>query len=102
LRILILIVGLILILAIIFSLDRGFTFLQTALTIIAAQTILQGSYFLGLVARSVFRRADSEHPPGSRPRHNPTRDNSDFKAFDIPSRIPRWRRRFALDIEPRP
>lgn len=102
LRLLILIVGLILILAIAFSLGRGFTFLETALTIIVAQTILQGGYFLGLVARSVFRRADSEHPPDSRPRHDPTRNRSDFKAFDIPSRIPRWRRRFALDIERRP
>lgn len=48
------ILALVLLVSILFSLVGGFTFLDTALTIMAAQAIVQGSYFLGLVARAVF------------------------------------------------
>jgi hypothetical protein len=54
LKFLLLIVALLLIVSIIFSLARGFNFLDTALTIVAVQTILQGNYFLGLVARALL------------------------------------------------
>ena len=53
-KVLLLIVALLLLVSIVFSLACGFGFLDTALTIMAAQTILQGSYFLGLVARAFF------------------------------------------------
>jgi hypothetical protein len=57
LKILLLILLLLLVVSMVFSLARGFTFLDTALTIMATQSIVQGSYFLGLVARAVFTAA---------------------------------------------
>jgi hypothetical protein len=54
LKILLSIVALLLVVSLVFSLSSGFTFQGTALTILAAQCILQGSYFLGLVARAVL------------------------------------------------
>jgi len=52
------ILALLFLVSIVFSLARGFNFLDTALTIMIVQTILQGSYFLGLVARAFF---DTDH-----------------------------------------
>jgi hypothetical protein len=40
--------------SIVFSLGHGFSFLETALTILVAQTIFQGTYFIGLAARFFF------------------------------------------------
>jgi hypothetical protein len=54
LQILLSILGLLLVVSVVFSLARGFTFLDTALMIMVVQTIVQGSYFLGLVVRAVF------------------------------------------------
>ena len=54
LKVLLLILAVLLLVSIVFSLACGFGFFDTALTIMAAQTILQGSYFLGLVARAFF------------------------------------------------
>jgi hypothetical protein len=48
------IVGVLLVASVVFSLARGFDFLETALTVLLAQTILQGSYFLGLLIRAIF------------------------------------------------
>ena len=96
LRVLLTLVGALLILSIAFSLSQGFSFLQTALTIIVAQTILQGSYFLGLVAQSFLYRTDGGRPPISRPPQALPDDRNNFKVSDIPSKTPRWRRRFAL------
>jgi hypothetical protein len=62
LKILLLILALLLMASIVFSLTRGFTFLDTALTIMAAQTIVQGSYFLGLVVRAVVAAAQRTRP----------------------------------------
>jgi hypothetical protein len=59
LKVLLLIVALLLLVSIVFSVGRGFTFLDTALTIMVAQTIIQGSYFLGLVARAAFSAGHS-------------------------------------------
>jgi hypothetical protein len=54
LTILLAILGLLLVVSILFSLGHGFNFLDTALTIMVVQTILQCSYFLGLVFRSAL------------------------------------------------
>jgi hypothetical protein len=56
-KILLPIIGLLLVVAAAFSLARGFSFLDTALTILVSQAILQGSYFLGLVIRAIFSAA---------------------------------------------
>jgi hypothetical protein len=45
-------VGLVLIAAIVYSIDAGFGFFSTLLNIMVAEAILQGSYFVGLVARN--------------------------------------------------
>ena len=47
-------VGLVLIAAIVYSIDAGFGFFSTLLNIMAAEAILQGSYFVGLVVRNFF------------------------------------------------
>ena len=62
LKILLPVLGLLLIVSIAFSLERGFSFLDTALTIVVVQTNLQGSYFLGLVIRAVFTSAYRMRP----------------------------------------
>jgi hypothetical protein len=54
LKVLLSILALLFVVSILFSIARGFNFLDTALTIMVVQTILQGSYFLGLVARAFF------------------------------------------------
>lgn len=95
LRVLLTLVGMLLLLSIVFSLGNGFSFLKTALTIMVAQTIFQVTYFIGLAARSSFdRSAESRDPPRRAPRDLPG-DRNDFKVSDIPSKIPRWRLRFA-------
>jgi hypothetical protein len=62
LKILLPVLALLLVVSILFSLDRGFGFLDTALTIMAVQTILQASYFLGLVIRAVLTAAHRMRP----------------------------------------
>jgi hypothetical protein len=47
------ILALLLLVSIVFSIVSGFTFLDTALMIMAAQAIVQGGYFLGLVIRAL-------------------------------------------------
>jgi hypothetical protein len=54
LKTLLLLLGLLLVSSIMFSLGSGFSFLDSALTIMATQTIVQGSYFLGLLARAAL------------------------------------------------
>jgi hypothetical protein len=54
LKVLLPILALLLTASVLFSLVRGSTFLDTALTIMAVQSIVQGGYFLGLVARAVL------------------------------------------------
>jgi hypothetical protein len=62
LKILLPILALVLLIAIIFSLIRSFSFLDTALTIMAAQSIVQASYFMGLVARAVLTATHRTRP----------------------------------------
>ena len=60
LKVLLLLAGLVLIISMVFSVNSGFTFLHAAITVMVAQMLLQGSYFLGLLIRSissVFHRA---------------------------------------------
>lgn len=54
LKVLLSILALLLVVSIVLSIARGFTFLDTALTIMAVQAIVQASYFLGLVVRAVL------------------------------------------------
>jgi len=48
--------------SVVFSLAHGFTFLNTALTIMVAQAIVQGSYFLGLVVRAALAGTQRTRP----------------------------------------
>jgi hypothetical protein len=54
LQVLLLVAVLLVPVSILFAELNGFGFPGTALTIMVAQTIVQASYFLGLVARSAF------------------------------------------------
>ncbi len=54
LKILLSILALLLLVSVVFSFARGVSFLDTALTIMVVQTIVQCSYFVGLVAKAVF------------------------------------------------
>jgi hypothetical protein len=49
---------LLLLVSIIFSVGHGFGFGDTVLTVFVAQSIVQGSYFLGLVAHAIFSATD--------------------------------------------
>jgi hypothetical protein len=62
LKILLAILGLLLVASIVFSLTRGFSFLETALTVMAVQCIVQASYFVGLLVRAVVFRAQRTPP----------------------------------------
>jgi hypothetical protein len=62
LKILLAILALLLLASIAFSLACGFSFLGTALTIIVVQSVVQGSYFVGLLVRAALAAAQ-------RPRH---------------------------------
>jgi hypothetical protein len=53
-KVLLPIIGVVLLASIILSLAKGFGFADTALTVLMAQAILQGSYFLGLLMRAIF------------------------------------------------
>jgi hypothetical protein len=77
------IVALVLVSSIAFSLGHRISFLETALTIVVAQTILQGSYFLGLATRSVliFRRTDRRPPRASPPPQQLSDDKERIQGF---------------------
>jgi hypothetical protein len=51
---LLLILGVLLLLSISSAVSFGFSFLDTALAVIGTQTVVQGCYFLGLVAKAAF------------------------------------------------
>jgi len=55
-RALLIFVGLVLIASIVYSIEVGFGFFSTFLNIMTAEAILQGSYFAGLAARTLFWR----------------------------------------------
>jgi hypothetical protein len=62
LKVLLPILALLLVVSFFFSLVRGFNFLDTALAIMAAQSLVQAGYFLGLIARAVFVAAHRTRP----------------------------------------
>jgi len=62
LKVLLLVLALMLVVSVFFSLSHGFNFLETALTIIAVQCIVQGSYFLGLLVRAAVIAANRMRP----------------------------------------
>jgi hypothetical protein len=62
LKILLPFIAFLLVVSVIFAVTREFTFLETALTIMAAQTILQASYFMGLLTRAFFTPAHRPRP----------------------------------------
>lgn len=62
LKVLLPILALLLVVSILFSVIRGLTFLDAALTIMAAQSIVQGGYFLGLIARTLLTAAHRTRP----------------------------------------
>lgn len=49
-------VGLVLIASIVYSIDAGFGFLRSLVNVIAAETLLQGGYFVGVAARTCYSR----------------------------------------------
>jgi hypothetical protein len=55
-RALLIFVGLVLIASIVYSIEAGVGFFSTFLNIMTAEAILQGSYFAGLAARTLFWR----------------------------------------------
>ncbi len=62
LKVLLPILAALLIVSVGFSLVHGFGFLETALTIMVAQAIMQGGYFLGLVIRAFFAASNRMRP----------------------------------------
>jgi hypothetical protein len=104
LRVLLTLVALLLVVSIAFAVSHGFSFLNTALTILIAQTVFQTSYFLGLVVTAVFHRlvasdasAGATPPPGST---NATTGDDHVMAFDTLNRTPHLPRLFARGIAP--
>ena len=61
LKILLLVIGGLLLVSILFSIGAEFGFMDTLLTIMAVQTIIQGSFFLGLIARAVVAPDGDRH-----------------------------------------
>jgi hypothetical protein len=57
LRVLLALVALLFLASVAVGVGSGFGFLKTLLTVLAAQTILQTSYFLGLVVAAIFSSA---------------------------------------------
>jgi len=62
LKVLLPVLALLLVVSVLFSLDRGFGFLDTALTIMIGKAIFQESYFLGLVIRAVLTAGHRMRP----------------------------------------
>lgn len=58
LHILLLVVAILLLLSILFSIGSQFGFLDTLITVMAVQTIVQGCFFLGLMARTIMASDD--------------------------------------------
>jgi hypothetical protein len=54
LKVLLVIVALLLMVSVALSVAQHFSFLETAFLVMAAQTIVQASYFLGLIVRAFF------------------------------------------------
>ena len=100
-RVLLAIVALLLPVSVGVAASRGFSFLGTALIIMIAQTILQTSYFLGLLAadsfhRLVGRRSSARTPPSGL--EQALVGEKQVMAFDTPNKTPHLPRLFARGI----
>jgi len=61
-KVLLAIVALLVVVSVVVSVAQDFSFLETALLIMVAQSIVQASYFLGLVMRAFFCDAQRTRP----------------------------------------
>ena len=101
-RILLAIVALLLLVSVSVAVSNGFSFLNTALTLLIAQTILQVSYFLGLVAAASFHRLIPRHASVEAPQpmglERALAGEEPAMAFDTPNKTPHLPRLFARGI----
>ncbi|WJR81392.1 hypothetical protein [Bradyrhizobium sp. NP1] len=61
LQVLLLVVATLFLLSIVVSLGSEFSFLDSLLMVMGTQTVVQGSYFLGLLMRAAFTTHDMRH-----------------------------------------
>ncbi len=66
---LLLVIALLLFFSVVYSLCSGLSWTDGLLTIMAAQTVIQGSYFLGLIARAALEPHDPQYIQEGRPAH---------------------------------
>jgi hypothetical protein len=97
-RVLLSLVALLLLVSVAVGIGRGFGFLTTTLTVLAAQTIFQTSYFLGLVAVAIFHRLLARVATEPTERDQASAVEQSLMAFGTPNRTPRSQRLFARGI----
>jgi mannose/fructose/N-acetylgalactosamine-specific phosphotransferase system component IID len=61
LQVLLVVIALLLFSSVVYSFSSGLSWFDGLLTIMAAQTVIQGSYFLGLMVRAAFESHDPQH-----------------------------------------
>lgn len=61
LQVLLSVIVLLLFLSIAYSFSSGLSLFEGLLTIMSVQTVIQGSYFLGLIVRAVFESHNPQH-----------------------------------------
>lgn len=61
LQVLLVVIALLLFSSVVYSLSWGLSWIDGLLTIMAAQTVIQSSYFLGLIARAALEPHDPQH-----------------------------------------
>ena len=61
LQVLLVVIALLLLLSIAFSFGSGTSFFDSLMIIMAVQTVVQGSYFLGLLARAAIASHSQRH-----------------------------------------
>jgi hypothetical protein len=61
LQVLLIVIALLLLMSIVFAFGSGLSFFDSLLTIMAVQTAVQGSYFLGLIARAALASHAPRH-----------------------------------------
>jgi hypothetical protein len=62
LKVLLVVIAFLFVVSFAFSIARNFNFLDAALTIMAAQTLVQSGYFMGLLIRALFTAAHRTRP----------------------------------------
>jgi hypothetical protein len=61
LQVLLIVIALLLLFSVVFAFGSGLSFSDALMTILAVQTVVQGSYFLGLIARAAVASHDPRH-----------------------------------------